>query len=79
MKQELRMPLNNLQLELLRIYSGKVDDKDLLEIKKLISKYFAKKAMDMADEVWKNKKWDNDKVDKLSKTKMRVRKKTVSA
>ncbi|MEO8148246.1 MAG: hypothetical protein ABI723_11435 [Bacteroidia bacterium] len=71
MKQEIRQPLSNLQLELLKVFSRKVDDKDLMELKKLIANYFAEKAMDKADEVYEKKKWNKSKVDKLSKTRMR--------
>lgn len=71
MNQEIRQPLSNLQLELLKVFSRKVDDKDLMELKKLIANYFAEKAMDKADEVYEEKKWNKSKVDKLSKTRMR--------
>jgi hypothetical protein len=48
-------PLTNLQLELLRIYSRTVDEKDLNEIKRLLGRYFANKASDLADKVWEEK------------------------
>lgn len=48
-------PFTNLQLELLKIYSRTVDEKDLLEIKRLLGQYFADKASDLADQLWKEK------------------------
>ena len=44
--------LSNLQLELPKLFSRKVADNDLLEIKQILLKYFAEKAMDEADKVW---------------------------
>jgi hypothetical protein len=48
----LAQPLTNLQLELLKLFSLKVDENDLIEIKKILSRYFAEKAMNEADKVW---------------------------
>jgi hypothetical protein len=39
-------------LELLKIYARTVDEKDLLEIKRLLGQYFADKASDLADKLW---------------------------
>jgi hypothetical protein len=49
--------LSNLQLELLKLFARNVAEQDLLEIKKLLVKYFAKKAMDLADKVWEENDW----------------------
>jgi len=48
-------PFTNLQLELLKIYARTVDEKDLLEIKRLLGQYFADKASDLADKRWEEK------------------------
>ena len=45
-------PLSNLQLELLKLYANNVDGEKLLEIKLLLSNYFAQKATDAMDTVW---------------------------
>lgn len=45
-------PMSNLQVELLKLYSNNLNDTELLEIKLMLSKYFAKKATDAMDEVW---------------------------
>lgn len=53
--------MTNLQLELLKLFSMKVSDNDLLEIKNLISNFFANKAMDEADKYWsENNMTDKD-------------------
>lgn len=54
----IKQPFSNLQLELLKLYSDKVSDEDLLAIKELISKYFLEKAKDEADRIWKEKNWN---------------------
>jgi hypothetical protein len=46
---------SNVQLELLSLFSKNVPDEDLLEIKRLIVKYMAKKAGDWADSIWEEK------------------------
>lgn len=48
--------LSNLQRELLRIYGNNVSETTLREIKSLLAGYFADKASDAMDEVWR----DND-------------------
>ena len=53
--------LTNLQQELLKIYSTDINEKQLEEIKQILIKYFAKKAMDKADKFWGEKKFKNDK------------------
>jgi hypothetical protein len=59
---------NPLQLELLRLYAGKVSDEDLLEIKKMLGQYFANKLRSQVDKAIKDKgisledldKWANE-------------------
>jgi hypothetical protein len=50
-------PLTNLQLELLKIFSREVSEADLLEIRKMLARYFAEKAINLADQVWDANKW----------------------
>lgn len=69
---KVHQPLSNMQLELLKLYSTGVSDEDLIEIKKLISKYFAEKMMDMADQIWEEKGWTNEYMEELSNTHMRT-------
>lgn len=66
------LPLNNHQLEILKLFSRELDDKDLIEIKKLIVKYLADKITRMADEVWEEKNWTNDDMKRLLKTHKRT-------
>lgn len=57
METNVQLPLTNLQLELLKLFSNQVSNDELLEIKHLLVKYFANKAMDLADEAWKQNHW----------------------
>ena len=52
MTATLRQPLSNLQLELLDLFSRNIPAEELLVIKKLLSDYFAKKAIEEADRLW---------------------------
>ena len=63
MTTTLAKPLTNLQFELLKFFQYEVKDEELLEIKRLLSDYFAKKAMDDMDNLWKEKGWSNETMD----------------
>lgn len=43
--------LSNLQFELLKLFSGEVPDEDVRQIKRLITQYFAHKAIQEANQV----------------------------
>lgn len=57
-------PLTNLQLELLKLYSTNLNQKDLLEIKRLLANYFAQKAIKGADKIWGEKGLPNEDIRK---------------
>lgn len=62
MENNLRLPLTEPQLDLLKMFSHKVDDADWVAIKHMIVNYFAQKAIEGADQVWDEKGWDDQKV-----------------
>ncbi len=64
MTTTLAKPLTNLQYELLKYFQYEVKDDELLEIKRLLSDYFAKKAMDDMDKLWDAEGLSNDTMDK---------------
>ena len=68
----LKSPLNPAQLEILKLFSRDLGEEDLLAIKRLIVKYLAEKASRMADQIWKEKGWTNDDMDRLAHTHMRT-------
>lgn len=55
-------------IEILKLFSRKLDDNDLIEIKRLIVRCLAKKVTQKANEVWEEKGWTNDDMDRLLKT-----------
>jgi len=55
---------SNIQLELLKMYSTDVKDKELLEIKNFLSDYFSKKSIKEADEIWDKTGLSNDNMDR---------------
>ncbi len=55
--------LSNIQLELLKLYSTDIKDSELLDIKEYLAKYFANKAINLADSIWEEKGLDNSKMD----------------
>lgn len=61
-----------MQLELLKLFSRDIEDKDVKEIKKLIVKYLSNRLAKNADEVWKEKGWTNEDMEKLLNTHMRT-------
>jgi hypothetical protein len=62
MKDTVKNPFTNLQLELLKIFSHDLSENELKEIKSLLQDYFSKKAIKEADEVWERDSWSEDKI-----------------
>lgn len=65
MENILKTPLTNLQLELLKVFSHDLSETELKEIKAILMDYFAKKAISAADTVWKNDKWNEEKINSI--------------
>jgi hypothetical protein len=55
--QEHSYKLSNLQLELLKIFSRNISDEQLLEIKGILSRYFADKASDEFEKLAEQRGW----------------------
>lgn len=68
----LSSPLNPLQLEILQLFSRDLEEKDLLAIKRMIVRYLADKATRMANQVWEEKAWTNEDIERLTHTHMRT-------
>ena len=56
--------LSNIQQELLKLYSSDIAETDLLNIKRYLAKYFAAKAIDEADNIWQQKGYNDDTMNK---------------
>ncbi len=57
--------LTNLQHELLKIFAVNIDEKELLDIKNIISDYFASKAIDRADKIWDERDYTQKTMDQI--------------
>ncbi len=68
----LKMPLSNVQLELLKLFSRDLPEEDLLAIKRLLVRFLAEKASRLADQVWEEKGWTNEDMDRMLNEHMRT-------
>lgn len=64
--------LTNLQLELIKLFSYNLDEKQLLEVKYLLAKYFADKATQEMDKVWEEKGLTNETMETWLNEHLRV-------
>lgn len=64
----IQRPLNDLQLEILKLFSRDLDEQDLLAIKRLIVRYLAEKVTRMADDLWEENNWTNEDMERLLNT-----------
>lgn len=64
--------LTNLQLELLKVFSLELPNSQLLDIRKLLADYFAKKATEGIDKLWDDNKWDESTIEGWSQEHMRT-------
>jgi hypothetical protein len=65
-------PLTEPQLELLQMFARPVENTGWLNIKNIITKYFADRAIIEANKVWDNQIWDNSKVQELLSSHLRT-------
>jgi hypothetical protein len=69
MGAELTMPLSNVQVELLKMYTTNLSDEDLNELRDLMAQFYGKRAIRRADAIWDERgltdadmdKWLNNK------------------
>ena len=65
--------MTNLQLEILKIFSIELPDSQLIEIRDMLSKYFADKASDEMDRLWEENNWDDKTMEDWSNEHMRTK------
>jgi hypothetical protein len=70
--QQLPTKLNPVQIHLLKMFSRPVNDSDLLEIKSLLSNYYAKKVDEESDKLWDEKKMSQDSIQELLSSHLRT-------
>lgn len=64
--------LSSIQLELLKVFSFDSSDVQLLEIKQLLSNYFANIASNRMDELWEEKDWTAETMKQWGDERMRT-------
>lgn len=64
--------LSNLQLDLLKMFSFEIDDIQLIEIRNILTNYFAQKATSEMDKLWIENNWSNDTMDKWANEHLRT-------
>ena len=65
--------LSNIQLELLKVFSLDLSEEQLVEIKDLLSKYFADKVSDGMDKLFEENNWGEEQIEKWSEEHMRTK------
>jgi hypothetical protein len=55
-------PLSNIQVELLKLFSVDISDKELLELRTIMVNFFLERARDKADIIWKAKNYSNEQL-----------------
>lgn len=71
--EAIKQPLTNVQLELLKVFSHELKEEDLLELRKVLVEFFARKAIALANKAWDEKGWADEDVDRLLNTKLRIK------
>ena len=64
--------ITNLQLELMKIFSYNLEERQLFEIKDLLANYFASKATSEMNKLWEENKWNNETMEQWSKEHLRT-------
>ncbi len=56
----LKQPLTNLQMEILELYSTNLTEEDLIVLKTMLAKFYARRAIREADRIWDEKHLTNE-------------------
>ena len=61
--ESLRLPLSNVQLELLKLYATDLSKEDFDELRTTLAKFYANKSIQLANQVWEEKDLSNEDMD----------------
>lgn len=67
-----KLRMTNLQLELIKIFSYELNDSQVVEIKDMLSKYFANKATQEVDKLWEENNWSDETMDQWANEHLRT-------
>ena len=65
--------LSNLQIELLKLFNYNLQEKQIIEIKKLLSSYFAQNITKDIDKLWDKEKWNDKTIDNWKNEHLRTK------
>lgn len=74
----IQMPFTPAQLEILKVLARPMKEQELLELKRLIVRFFAKQLVREANEVWDKKGWEASDTKRLSRRHLRTPYKSTS-
>ena len=60
MQTIIQPPFNEMQLEVIKLFTREMTTDDMKAIKRLIVRYFAQKAIESANSVWDEKGWTKE-------------------
>ncbi len=61
--EALQQPLSNAQVEILKLLSTNLSESELEELKNELAQFYAKKAIQSANQAWKEKGLSNETMD----------------
>ena len=64
--ETLNGPLNKAQIDILKLLSRIKTEDQLLELKKVIVDFYAKRLMDKADEIWEERGYTQEDMERLA-------------
>ncbi len=67
-----KQPFSNTQLELLKAFSHNLSESELSELRKVLTQFFAQRAIKEANRIWDEKGWTEADVECILQTKMRT-------
>ncbi len=67
-----KQPFSNAQLELLKAFSHDLSDSELAELKRVLTQFFAQRAINEANRVWDEKGRTEGDVERILQHKMRT-------
>lgn len=60
MEQTKTHSLTNLQLELLKVFSIELEESQLLDVRDMLTRYFAESAANEMDKLWEERGWTEE-------------------
>lgn len=59
----IKKPLTNLQIEILKLYSTDLSEKELNELKLVLARHYAEKAIKEVDEIWEKCNYSEEQME----------------